>query len=387
MIARSSQNVINIINRITAMVVVIGGTSLFVVLAGFAGLKMFTLSFSTIFDPDLTIIPSSGKFISLTDEDIARLDALTEIAHYSQIVEEQVFLTHQQKNHIAHIKGVDNQYVKVCPVDSIMALGMWNVHAPNAVVGATIFNTLGLGFLDASSPLQIVVPKSGKGSITQSGKPYREAYAVVAGVYQITEELDKKYVFTSIETSREILGLEDGQISSVAIKISPTTDINKATQAILEALGDKIQVKNRMQLNDALYRMLNTENIAVYLIFTLVLIVALFNLVGAIIMMLLDKREDLRTLHAMGMSVRDMRRVFFLQGAMISFGGALAGVLLGICIVALQQSFHLVMISRNLPYPVAIEWGNTVAVFCIIFGLGLLASWAASSRITQKLIS
>ena len=138
MLAKSSQNVINIINRITTLVVVVGGTSLFIVLAGFSGLKHFTLSFSSTFDPDLKIIPQSGKFISLTEKDTTELSEIQEIAHFSKVIEEQVFLNHQQKNHIAYIKGIDNRYSFVNQVDSILVLGDWprghrdrvNAHGP-----------------------------------------------------------------------------------------------------------------------------------------------------------------------------------------------------------------------------------------------------------------
>lgn len=339
MVAKSSQNVINIINRITALVVIIGGAALFIVLAGFSGLKTFTLSFSSIFDPDLKIFPKTGKTISLSEEEIAGLHSIDEIVSFSKVVEEQVFLNHKQKNHIAYIKGVDDEYSSVNKVDSILVLGLWDVTPPNVVIGATIFNTLGLGFADGSSPLQIVVPKAGKGSITQEAKPYRETFSVVSGIYQITEELDKKFVFSSISEAQYILGLQPNQVSAIEIKIAEKASEIEVISKIVSVFGEKVIVKNRIQLNDALYRMLNTENIAIYLIFTLVLIIALFNLVGAIIMMILDKGEDLKTLYALGMNQQQVKRIFLLQGSMVSVIGAFLGVLLGIIVVFLQKKF------------------------------------------------
>ncbi|MDO4229145.1 MAG: FtsX-like permease family protein [Capnocytophaga sp.] len=381
MIAKSSQNVINIINRVTALVVVLGGAALFIVLAGFAGLKVFTLSFSSIFDPDLKILPKIGKTISISSKQINDLQQIPEIAHFSQIIEEQVFLNHKQKNHIAYIKGVDANYPLVNAVDSILVLGNWEVDSPNVVIGATIFNSLGLGFSDGSSPLQIVVPKAGKGSITQEAKPYRETFAIVSGVYQITEELDKKFVFSSLAEAQYILGLEPNQISAIEIKSAKNVTEKQIVTKLENIFGNKIIIKNRVQLNDALYRMLNTENIAIYLIFTLVLIIALFNLVGAIIMMILDKKEDLKTLYALGMNQKQMRQIFFLQGTMVSVIGAFVGVFLGLLVVLLQQNFQWIMISPSLPYPVEIEWINFVIVFGTIVALGVLASLLASSRV------
>lgn len=381
MVAKSLQNVINIINRITALVVVLGAVSLFVVLAGFAGLKNFTLSFSSIFDPDLKIFPKTGKYITFSDEVANKLSDTDEVAFFSSILEEQVFLNHKQKNHIAYIKGVDEHYPLVCDVDSILVLGNWEIQAPNVVVGATIFNTLGLGFVDTSSPLQIVVPKSGRGSITQEVKPYRESFVVVAGVYQLTEELDKKYVFSSLSEAQQILGLSSDQVSAIEIRLASHISEKEVIEKIYQIFGDTVIVKNRMQLNDALYRMLNTENIAIYLIFILVLIIALFNLAGAIIMMILDKRKDLHTLYALGMNVSQMRQLFFLQGTMTSVIGSFLGIIIGMLIVFLQQQFQFVTIGVGLPYPVEIEWINVFLVFFTIVILGVLASWIASSRV------
>ncbi|ATA72600.1 ABC transporter permease [Capnocytophaga sp. H4358] len=381
MVAKSSQNVINIINRITALVVVLGAVSLFVVLAGFAGLKNFTLSFSSIFDPDLKIFPKTGKYITFSDEVANKLSDTDEVTFFSSILEEQVFLNHKQKNHIAYIKGVDEHYPLVCDVDSILVLGNWEIQAPNVVVGATIFNTLGLGFVDTSSPLQIVVPKSGRGSITQEVKPYRESFVVVAGVYQLTEELDKKYVFSSLSEAQQILGLSSDQVSAIEIRLASHVSEKEVIEKIYQIFGDTVIVKNRMQLNDALYRMLNTENIAIYLIFILVLIIALFNLAGAIIMMILDKRKDLHTLYALGMNVSQMRQLFFLQGTMTSVIGSFLGIIIGMLIVFLQQQFQFVTIGVGLPYPVEIEWINVFLVFFTIVILGVLASWIASSRV------
>lgn len=387
LVAKSSQNVINIINRITALVIVIGGASLFVVLAGFAGVKGFTVSFTTFFDPDLKILPEKGKFITIAPEKLQKITKISGVASYTQVLEEQVFLNHEQKNHIAYIKGVDDNFPNVNPVDSIIAFGIWDVSHPKIVVGMTIFNNLGLGFSNASSPLQIIAPKSGRGSITQTAKPYRETYAMVSGVYQITEDLDKKYVFSSLSEAQQLLGLQPNQISAIELKLKPNTNEKEVVKNIKTLFDNDVEVKNRMQLNDALYRMLNTENIAVYLIFTLVLIIALFNLVGALIIMLLDKREDLKTLFALGMSVQQLRRVFFMQGTIVSVIGAFLGVFLGLIIVGAQKQFQLVMISRHLPYPVEIEWQNVVSVIAIIVILGVLASLVASSRISKKSVS
>ena len=384
MFAKSSQNVINIINRVTAFVVVLGGAALFIVLAGFAGLKNFTLSFSSTFDPDLKVFPKTGKYLSLTNQDTLKLSQLSSVAHFTKVLEEQVFLTHNQKNHIAYIKGVDAEYPKVNDVDSILVLGNWELSPPSVIVGATIFNNLGLNLLDGSSPLQIVVPKAGKGSILNDPMPYRQAFSVVQGIYQLTEELDKKYVFSSLDEAQFLLGLSKGQVSAIEVKLAPNADEKQVVEQLSQLFQEPVVVKNRAQLNDALYRMLNTENIAVYLIFILVLIIALFNLVGAIIMMILDKKDDLQTLYALGMNEKQMRQIFFWQGTMASVIGALIGIALGVAVVLLQQHFEFVMIRPTLAYPVAITPLNVLIVLATIVVLGVFASLVASSRVRIK---
>lgn len=384
MFAKSSQNVINIINRVTAFVVVLGGAALFIVLAGFAGLKNFTLSFSSTFDPDLKIFPKTGKYLTLTPADTLRLKELKGVAHFSRVLEEQVFLTHNQKNHIAYIKGVDEYYPKVNAVDSILIIGNWNLQPPNVIVGATIFNNLGLALMNGASPLQIVVPKAGKGSILNEQMPYRQAFSVVEGIYQLTEDLDKKYVFSALEEAQFLLGVEKEQVSAVEVKLTANAKEKEIIPLLSTAIEQPVEVKNRAQLNDALYRMLNTENIAVYLIFILVLIIAFFNLVGAIIMMILDKKEDLKTLYALGMNQRQMRQIFFWQGTMTSVIGAIIGVTIGTIVVLLQQHFTFVMITPTLAYPVAITAVNVLIVLFTIIVLGVLASVIASSRIKMN---
>ena len=382
--AKSSQNVINIINKVTAVVVVLGAAALFIVLAGFAGLKDFTLSFSTTFDPDLKIFPKTGKYLSLAATDTLKLQQVEGIAHFTKVLEEQVFLTHNQKNHIAYIKGVDAQYPLVNAVDSIISLGQWNTTPPSVVVGGIIFNKLGLNLADGNSPLQIVVPKAGKGSILNDPMPYRQAFTVVGGIYQLTEDLDKKYVFSSLPQAQFILGLQPNQVSAIELKLTPTANQRNIITQIEHSFSQPIDVKNRAQLNDALYRMLNTENIAVYLIFILVLIIALFNLVGAIIMMILDKKDDLYTLYALGFSQQQLRRIFFWQGVIASVTGALIGIAIGLAIIVSQQQFSFVKITPTLPYPVSITLLNTIVVFATIVVLGVLASWIASSRVPLR---
>ena len=311
------------------LVLILGGASLMIVLAGFSGLRTFSMSFSNFFDPDLKVLPIAGKTFTISSKEEESLVQSGIIAHYSKILEDRVFLNSQGKNYIAYIKGVDENYPKVNAVDSILVLSPndWLLDDDYVVVGNTIAETLNLGLFTSTTPLQIIVPKAGKGSMTSSNTPYREETVLLSDYYQVTEDLDSKYVFATLNLSQRLLGLTKNEISAIEIKLNKDISPEKGKKILNNILGKNFVIKNRMELNEDLYKMFQTENLATYLIFTLVLIVALFNLVGAIIMMILDKNKNLYTLFALGMSEREIRSIFLLQGTIVSFLGAIGNSL------------------------------------------------------------
>ena len=206
------------------------------------------------------------------------------------------------------------------------------------------------------------------------------------GVFQVNESLDNTLVYTNINMARDLLGFSDDQMSSLEIMLEHEEDYESVREALYGILGQDVIIKDRFQLNDALYKMLNTENLAVYLIFTLVLVIALFNVIGSIIMMILDKKKNLNTLFNLGVSVKEIRRIFFYQGSLMSVAGGLVGLLLGFLLVFLQKVFGWVLITPTLPYPVSIKPVNFLIVMVTISVLGILASRIASMRISQNLV-
>nr|WP_314603288.1 FtsX-like permease family protein [uncultured Capnocytophaga sp.] len=384
--SKSSQNVINIINWMSILVLILGGASLMIVLAGFSGLRTFSMSFSNFFDPDLKVLPIAGKTFTISSKEEESLVQSGIIAHYSKILEDRVFLNSQGKNYIAYIKGVDENYPKVNAVDSILVLSPndWLLDDDYVVVGNTIAETLNLGLFTSTTPLQIIVPKAGKGSITSSNTPYREETVLLSDYYQVTEDLDSKYVFTTLNLSQRLLGLTKNEISAIEIKLNKDISPEKGKKILNNILGKNFVIKNRMELNEDLYKMFQTENLATYLIFTLVLIVALFNLVGAIIMMILDKNKNLYTLFALGMSEREIRSIFLLQGTIVSFLGAIFGVALGLGIAWLQKVYPMLYINPNaivpIAYPIEIHLSEVILVFFTILVLGFIASFIGASK-------
>ena len=384
--SKSSQNVINIINRMSIFVLIVGGASLMIVLAGFSGLRTFSMSFSNFFDPDLKIFPKTGKIFSLSPMQEAALKESGVVASYTKVLEERVFLNSRGKNYIAYIKGVDENYPKVNAVDSILVISPkeWLLSEDYVVVGNIIAETLNLGLFTSTTPLQIIVPKAGKGSITSSSTPYREETVLLSDYYQVTEDLDSKYVFATLSLAQRLTGVQANEVSAVEIKLSKGVSIAEGKKRLQKVWGDGFVIKDRMALNEDLYKMFQTENLATYLIFTLVLIVALFNLVGAIIMMILDKRKNLYTLFALGMTERQIRAIFFLQGVIVSLLGAIFGVGLGVGIAWLQKTYPMLYINPNaavpIAYPMDIRLLEIVVVFFTIFVLGIIASAIGASR-------
>lgn len=387
LLSKSSNNAINFITIIAAIGVIIGSASLFIVLSGFAGLKDFSLQFTTMIDPDLKVIPTSGKSIFISEDEIQKLTDSKYIDDFSTIIEERVILSYDDKKRTAALKGVDSKYEKINAIGELIYQGSWLTQGlDQIVVGWGISNDLSFGVLNYGKFAKLFVPKPGKGQVTSVKNAFNSINVVNVGVFQINEDLDNKYVFTNIETAKNLLGYNNNQYSSIEIKLKNEVDEEAATDEIISILGDKITIKNRMQLNDALYKMLNTENLAVYLIFTLVLIIALFNVIGSLIMMILDKRKSLSTLFNLGATVKEIRKIFFVQGSLMSIFGGIIGLFFGLLVVVLQKSFSLIMITPSLPYPVTIKVLNLLIVLATISILGIIASKIASQRITKTLI-
>ncbi|MHA7056715.1 ABC transporter permease [Aquimarina sp. M1] len=384
-----SSNAINIITGIAAAGVVIGAMSLFLVLCGFAGLKDFSLQFSTYFDPDLKLFPSSGKTFAFTDAQKEKLATLEGVVSFSEIIEERVFLEFKDKQKTGFLKGVDANYKDVIQTDSIIAVGEWLTDNDSQVVaGFGVSRELGMGVEQIyTNFLNIYVPKPGKGIPKDPSKAFRKKTAVNTGIYTVNEDLDKKYVFSTIGLARELLKIPIGFVTNIELKLSPDVDEDDVKEQLNRLFQDQVIIKNRIQLNDTLYKMLNTENLASYLVITLIAIIALFNVAGAIIMMIIDKKNNIKTLHNLGAPLPKIRAIFLFQGSLMTILGTLLGLLLGFVVIICQQQFGLLMITPSLPYPTKITVVSFILVFLTITVIGIVASLLASSRINQKLVS
>lgn len=384
--SKSQQTVINRINSIALLVIIVATASLMIVLSAFSGLKEFGLSFSNAFDPDYKVLPRKGKVILLDSLSIKKLEKISCINAFAPVLEEKVFLSFNEKSQVAFLKGINKHYLSVIPADSLVAIGEWLVPESNSVVaGYGIGASMDLGVYDYSNFLNISVPKKSiKGNLNQN--PFYSQQAVVVGLYQISQDIDKKYVFSSISFARKLFQYPKDAYSAIEIQIKPNTSHDFLSQELRKILGENFVLKDRVSQNTALYKMLKTENIAVYLIFTLVLIIAMFNLVGALVMMILDKKPDMKILEAMGVTTNSLRKVFFILGLLISLIGGAIGIVFASLLIVIQQVRPLLFVpGTSLPYPVNWEFENFILVIMTLTILGMISSGWVSRGIKSNL--
>jgi lipoprotein-releasing system permease protein len=383
----SKNKAINIITGIASVGIIASTMALFVFLSVFSGLKEFSLNFLNVSDPDLRVETTLGKTFFVNAKQEEELFKSKYIASYSKIVEERVYLTYDNKELVACLKGVDNRYNKVTDFNKHLYAGEWfEPNSEKVVPGADISLKLGLGLFDYNNALEAYVPKPGKGNIEIPEEAFNKTLLFPSGIYSINEELDGKYVFCSIELAQNFLGLKNNQITNIEIKLKPNSNENEAREELNSIFGSSIKIKNRAQLNDSLYKMLQSENLFIYLFSTLVVILTLFCLAGAIVMIIIDKRDNLKTLYNIGLTQTAIRSIFFTQGIIITLFGLTIGLSLAIAIIILQQHYSFIMITPTMPYPVIFEWQNMAIVIMTIIILGIASSWIASGTVNKQLL-
>ncbi len=369
------------------MGIIVGTMALFVVLSVFSGLKVFSLSFTNEIDPDLKITSTYGKSFLITPDQESQIKKIDGVVLYTKIIEERVLFLFKDKQQVTYLKGVDRNYPVVNDIKKKLFNGDWlKPDTYQVVIGYGIAQDFSMGILDFENPLQIFAPKPGKGAIENPEEAFNKTDVLPVGIYSISEDLDSKYVFADLGLAQELLMYKPNQISGIEFHLKEGANENAISAKLNTIFNNKITIKNRAQLNESLYKMLNTENIVVYLIFTLVIIVALFNLVGALIMMILEKKGNLKTLFNLGTEINSLRKIFLLQGTLLSVFGGVIGLVLGIILVLLQQQYELIMITPTLAYPVVFNLENVLIVMGTIVSLGFVASLIASSRVSKKLL-
>ena len=384
---KTSNNAINIITVIASFGVIVGSLALFIILSGFSGLRTFSYGLIDSASPNIKISATKGKSFLITDSITKIINNNSSIQATSRVIEERVFLEYEEKNEIAFIKGVEANYPEITRIDSTLSVGIWidTNYVNTAVIGRTIALKLSLGIRNSTEPLRILVPKPGTGFINPQNAFYKTEVQII-GLYSGTEEFESKYVFVYIDQAADLLNFTKNQITSFEIKLKENSNVDDVAEQLQSALGTDFKVETKEQLNEVFYKVINTENFVSYLIFTLIIIIALFNVIGSIIMMIIDKKDNLKTLYSLGATVSEIKKIFVLQGFLLTLFGMIFGLVLGIILVFLQQKYGWFMITESLAYPVEFQFSNLLIVIFTITILGFIAAKIASSRITREFI-
>ncbi len=385
--AKSGNNAINIITIIASIGVVVGTAALFIILSGFSGLRTFNYSLLDISDPDIKITATKGKTFIYTDTLQNVIENNTDIAAFSKVIEERVFLKNGEKQQIASVKGVDYNYINVVKLDSAIQVGTWlEKEYPNtSVIGNSLSYKLSAGVASFGETLQILVPKTGTGFLNPASS-FRSIDTQITGTYYGTEEFENKYVFVSNAQAQQLLNYQDNQFTGIEIKLQSNVNADDFSEKIQQQLGENYRVQTKAQLNELFYKVINTENFVSYLIFTLIVIIAMFNVVGSIIMMIIDKKKNLKTILNLGATLSEIKRIFVLQGFLLTIAGMTIGLIVSMIAVAIQEQFEVFMITSSIPYPVELKLSNLLIVITTISVLGFLAAKVASSRISVNFI-
>lgn len=388
--SKSTQRSVNLINYITFAVIIVGSAALFIVLSAFSGLRIYSLSYTNSYDPDFQISPSNGKFLKVSETELEQIKALDEVTFLATEVREKVYLQFRNKSTIATIVGVSENYTKVSPIDEALFFGNWNLENNLSSIGIGLSNKLELPILNFENPLQLLVPKTGDFNFAGQGfgsQPFNRAGVVVSSVFSLDEESDNSLLYTDIALVQDLLELHPEEYTSLIIRTNDAASFRAIYPMLRELLSEEVEIKSKEEFNAALYKMLNTEFAATYTVFTLILIIALFNLTGALITIIIDKKEQLRSIAQMGLNISQLKSVFFVQGLFISVLGGGVGLLFGSLIIGSQIQFEWLKIAPNLPYPVSITTVNYLIVLMTISVLGSISSLVAAQKVSPRLLS
>ena len=372
--SKDSKTIVNRINSFAFLMIVAAACVLLVVLSAFEGLKDFGLFYTSSFDPDYKLVPKEGKYVFINDEEIQKLKGLNGVVGVSRIIEEKVVFSNEINSGAAILKGVLPDYHLGSTLDSISLVGVFSPSKENALyIGAALASSLEVVL---SEEFSLLTTTANNNPNTLFGfSPFSSKQFDIEGIYQISSDIEKKYAFTSLTSLANLTGAGDGEYTSIEVFSGNSSLGLNLKNYVSEELGEDVKVLTKQDLNPALYKMLNTENFAVYLIFSLVSLIAMFNLVGSLTIMIVEKRRDLKILKSLGGEKNDINKVFFLLGIVTSSIGGVVGIILAWFIITLQNSFSLILVpGTSLPYPISLTISNILIVFATIIVLGLLTS-------------
>ncbi len=391
LISKKSANIINLISGISVAGVAVGTIAFIVVLSVFNGIDSFIKTMLSNFDPDLKIEIAEGKSFTLNDADFRAVKNLEGVVSYKEVVEENALLMYDNRQKYVTVKGVEDDYGEFSGLDSdtILREGQFILtKEPHefAVVGIGVAYDLSLG-LSFRSPLKFIVPKKEQKSRINLENALNQDYLFPSGIFSLQQEIDDKYVIVPIEFARNLFELE-GRLTSFELKLSPEADDEDVKTQVKNILGDQFVVQDRFEQHELIHKVTQSEKWIGFLILSFILVIASFNLLGSLTMIIIDKKDDIKILEGMGADKKLIKRIFLLEGWLISFSGALIGLLLGIALVWAQAEFGLLKLPGGgsfalSAYPVELQLIDVVATFLVVIAIGFLASWYPVRNLSQ----
>jgi len=387
--SKKSTNAINIISGISMLGVLVGSAALILILSVFNGIETQIVSLYSSFTPELKVLPAKGKTFDPATLHLNNLRKMPGMYSVTEVLEEKVLLRYGKGQFIGTIKGVGDEFLKSQHLDSTLQAGSFTLKEDGqnlAVIGASVAISLGVNTKDQLAMLQVYSPKH---NVVNSFNPMDEFVLrsiVPSGVFSVQQEFDDM-VITPIAFTRDLLD-EPVKISYVELNLQDNANVNRMQQQLQQRLGNNFVIKNRQQQNTSLYKLLNSERWSVFLILTFVLIIAIFNIVGSLTMLVMDKRKDIAVLTSLGADKTLVQRIFFYEGMLITVVGCIIGMATGLIFALLQQKSGFITMGGSTmvqPYPVTLKASDFLLVFVTVTGISVIASGISARLSVQKL--
>lgn len=392
LIAKKSHNIINIISLISVIGVFVGSMALIIVLSVFNGFGNLVLQLYDSFDPDIKITTAQGKFFDPASIDLKKIKNINGVDAICFTLEENALIKNEDRQCIATIKGVDSNFIYTSRITENIIDGNFSlsdVEIPSASVGSVIAYTLSLNLAATFNALTIYVPKKDASFTNIAEEAFYEKTIQPTSVFGIQQDFDSKYVLVPLQFAREITG-EEKRVSSIEISILKNADAKNIITQISSITEKNFLVKDRIQQHDFIYKILKSEKFAVFLILSLIMIIAIFNILGTLTILIIEKKRDIGILKNLGAPLQTIKGIFFAEGILITVIGAVAGIVCGLLICYLQIHFSLIKFSNEGAmvvdaYPVMIQWLDVVYVLLTVGGVGMLATWFTTEKLVRKL--
>lgn len=368
--------------------------SMVIVLSVMNGFESIITKMYNSFNPDLRIEAIKGKTIDMAAFPIDKIRALNGVADYSAIIEENALIRYKNKQQIVTIKGVDQNFTKVSNIKSKVVEGKYMLQMREAdfmLIGYGIFDKMELEINDFKSPVSIYLPKRDNSVSLDPTEAFNSEQVFVSGAFSIQEEFDTKYAIIPLRMAKKLLDYNN-EITAIEIALSNPENSDKIKKNIQQLIGSNYQIKNRYEQQEMLYKIIKSEKFAIFLILSFIILIAAFNLIGSISMLILEKKKDIGILRSLGASEKLIKQIFLAEGLLISLAGAFLGLLLGGLISYIQQQFGIIKLQGSGTfiidaYPVVIQFDDFLKVAAIVTLIGFIAAWFPINKIRKRLNS